>query len=69
MKLALAQITGALLLFFIGKKCSFISARHCLQFLTSKLNRTNSVLSIQRHFVSTEILRSVNFAIFQYHIN
>ena len=37
--------------------------------LVSKLNRTNPVLYKLRHFVSSEILRSVYFAIFQSHIN
>ena len=37
--------------------------------LASKLNRVNSVLSKLRHFVSSEILRSVYFAIFQSHVN
>ena len=37
--------------------------------LASKLNRANSVLSKLRRFVSSEILRSVYFAIFQSHVN
>ena len=37
--------------------------------LASKLNRANSVLSKIRHFVSSKILRTVYFAIFQSHIN
>ena len=37
--------------------------------LASKLNRLNSVLSKLIHFVSSEILRSIYFAIFQSHTN
>ena len=37
--------------------------------LASKLSRANSILSNLRHFVSSEILRSVYFAIFQSHKN
>ena len=37
--------------------------------LTSNLNKTNSILSKLRHFVSIEIVRSVYFAISQFHIN
>ena len=36
--------------------------------LASKLNRVNSILSKLRHFLSSEILRSVYFAIFQSHV-
>ena len=39
------------------------------QELASKLNKRNSLLSKLRHFVSSYILRSVYFAIFQSHIN
>ena len=35
----------------------------------SKLNRANSLLSKLRYFVSSEILRSVYFAIFQSFVN
>ena len=37
--------------------------------LASKLNRANSVLSKLKHFVSSEILRSVYFAMFRSHVN
>ena len=40
-----------------------------VHYLASKLNRANSVLSKLRHFVSSEILRHVYFAIFQPHVN
>ena len=39
------------------------------QDITSKLNRANAVLAKLRHFVNSEILRSVYFAIFHFHLN
>ena len=37
--------------------------------LTSKLNEANAVLTKLRHFSTSEILRSLYFAIFHSHIN